>query len=95
MHFDPKASADLTAVALLDLRGQQGGSLVLRIEPGRAEVGRGTIADPDVHLRVEADDFYSILSGATSPDVLHMQGRLDVQGNLGLAMKLRTLFPPG
>jgi putative sterol carrier protein len=93
VHFDPKASGDLTAVALLDLRGTGGGSLVLRFEPGRAEIGSGTVADPDVLLQVDAGDFYSMLSGTTSPDVLHMQGRLEVEGNLGVAMKLRSLFP--
>jgi len=93
VHFDPQASPDLTAVVLLDLRGEGGGSLVLRFEPGRAEFGSGTVADPDMSLQVEAGDFYSMLSGATSPDVLHMQGRLEVAGNLGLAMTLRALFP--
>lgn len=92
-RFDGKASRDLVAVVQLDLGGQGGGSLVMRIETGRAEIGRGTVANPDVRLRVPAGDFFAVISGTVSPDVLHMQGRLEVEGDLSLAMKLRTLFP--
>ncbi len=91
--FDSQASRDLVAVVQLDLDGPEGGALVMRFEPGRAEIGQGSVANPDVHLRVPAGDFFAVLSGAASPDVLHMQGRLEVEGDLGLAMKLRTLFP--
>lgn len=92
-RFDSQAAGDLVAVVLFDLDGPGGGSLVMRIEPGHAEIGRGTVAHPDVRLQVAARDFFAVLSGAISLDVLQMQGHLEVEGDLGLAMKLRTLFP--
>ncbi len=92
-RFDAKAATDLFAVVHLDLEGPDGGSVVLRIEPGRAEVGRGAVTEPDLRLRAAAADVFSILSGCESADVLHMEGRLELDGDLGLAMKLRTIFP--
>jgi len=92
-RFDADAARDLHAVVRFDLSGEGGGSLVIRIEPGRADVARGRVGDPDTRIRAAARDFFAILDGTENVDVLHLKGRLEVEGDLGVAMKLRTLFP--
>lgn len=42
----------------------------------------------DVTMTASADVFKGILSGDTSPTVAFMTGKLTVDGNVGLAMKL-------
>ncbi len=92
-QFDAKAAADLRAVVLFDLSGEGGGSLALRIDGGKVEAERGGVSEPDVHFRASAVDFFNVLDGSENVDVLHMKGQLEVEGDLGVAMKLRTLFP--
>ena len=92
-RFDADAAQDLHAVVHFDLTGPNGGSLVLRIEPGRAEIVPGAVGEPDLRLRADAADFFGVLAGTENVDVLHLEGRLEFEGNLGLAMRLRTLFP--
>ncbi|MAE93499.1 MAG: hypothetical protein CL910_02445 [Deltaproteobacteria bacterium] len=92
-RFDGEAADDLHAVVHFDLTGSRGGSVVLRIEPGKADIGPGTVGEPDLRLRVDARDFFAVLAGTQNVDVLHLEGKLEVEGNLGLAMRLRTLFP--
>jgi len=42
----------------------------------------------DVTLTADADVFQAILSGDTNPTAAFMQGKLVVDGDMGLAMKL-------
>jgi putative sterol carrier protein len=44
----------------------------------------------DVTLSADADTFRSIIEGDTNPTAAFMSGKLSVDGDMGLAMKLAT-----
>lgn len=46
----------------------------------------------DVTLTAEADVFRAILDGALNPTMAFMSGKLSVEGNMGLAMKLGSVL---
>jgi len=46
--------------------------------------------DADVTLTAEADVFQSILEGDTNPTAAFMTGKLKVDGDMGMAMKLAS-----
>ena len=46
--------------------------------------------DADVTLTAEADVFQAILEGETNPTAAFMTGKLKVDGDMGLAMKLAS-----
>lgn len=53
-----------------------------------AEGVRASDDDADVTLTADADTFQSILEGDTNPTSAFMSGKLSIDGDMGLAMKL-------
>ena len=48
--------------------------------------------DADVTLTADADTFRAILEGDMNPTTAFMTGKLSVDGNMGLAMKLGSVL---
>jgi putative sterol carrier protein len=59
---------------------------------GICTVVEGKIDKPDVTVGMLADDYVKITTGELQPVVAFMQGRLKLQGDMNLAMKLQELF---
>ena len=48
--------------------------------------------DAEVTLTAEADVFQSILDGETNPTAAFMTGKLSIDGDMGMAMKLASFL---
>jgi len=59
------------------------------IDSDGARAGDGD-EDADVTLSADADVFQSILEGETNPTAAFMTGKLKIDGDMGLAMKLAS-----
>jgi putative sterol carrier protein len=53
---------------------------------------RASDDEADVTLSADADTFESILAGDTNPTAAFMSGKLSVDGDMGMAMKLGSLL---
>ncbi|GAA6162985.1 SCP2 sterol-binding domain-containing protein [Pelagimonas sp. KU-00592-HH] len=53
---------------------------------------RASDDEADVTLTADADTFQSILEGDTNPTAAFMSGKLSVDGDMGLAMKLGSVL---
>jgi len=49
-------------------------------------------ADADVTMTADADVFQSILEGETNPTAAFMTGKLTIDGDMGMAMKLASFL---
>ena len=91
-HFDAEAAAELNAVYQFELSGERGGHVAFRVAGPVASFACERAPKPDVCFRVSAEDWFGILTGRENADLLYMAGRLEIDGDLGLAVRLRNLF---
>jgi alkyl sulfatase BDS1-like metallo-beta-lactamase superfamily hydrolase len=91
-HFDAEAARGFSAVFVLELTGAAGGSLTLRLAEGALSIAPGAASRRDVVIRVGAKDFLDVLAGRANGELLHMAGRVQIEGETALVVRLQTLF---
>ena len=91
-HFKSEASEGLEASYEFDVSGPTGGVWHTRISDGMGDVRFGPAAAPDVRFRIVDDACWALLAGRENADLLYLADRLEVEGDLSLALKMRTLF---
>ncbi len=88
----PEKSTGITADIQFDLSGDGGGAYWLKIADGSIETGEGAVENPRMTVRATADDFASMISGNIAPMQAFMLGKIKIQGDTNLAMKLIPLL---
>jgi predicted lipid carrier protein YhbT len=91
--FRPDAArGERLTVQIVLTDGDAPGAIWLDVHDGRLDVGEGRRAAPDLTFRLACRDLRGVLEGTVNPDLLFMEERLEVEGELSLALKLRKLF---
>ena len=88
----PEKAADVNATILFDLSGDNGGFFWIKIAEGAAESGLGEVPNPSMTVKASADDWFAVASGQTNAMQAFMTGKLKILGDMGLAMKMQTMF---
>jgi hypothetical protein len=91
-HFAPEAARGVRAVYQLELSGPGGGPLRVEIDDGVLHVGLRRCDGADVRICVSAADWCGVLAGGENAELLYMAGRIELEGDLALAVKMRTYF---
>jgi putative sterol carrier protein len=92
-RFHADAAEGVTAVYQFNLSGEQGGQFQLHVADQACRVTAGTHPSPNVTLAMAGEDCMAILEGRLSGVSAYLSGRLRVDGDIGLAMRLAAFFP--
>ncbi len=82
---DKLSGEDFDGSAKFVIEGE--GSVVIDSDGARA-----SDEETDVTLTADADTFQSMLEGDTNPTAAFMSGKLSVDGDMGMAMKLGSIL---
>ena len=90
--FLAEKAGDLSATYQFNLSGEEGGDWAVTVAGGACTVVEGQAEKPNVTISMDADDFVKMISGDLQPVVAFMQGKIKLQGDTSLALKLQELF---
>lgn len=91
-RFRPDRAGATSAVIQYDVSGEGGGTWHAVIKDGTCAVSEGAATSPNLTLQIAAQDWLDMLSGKQAAQMLFMSGKLKVKGDMGLAMKLGSMF---
>ena len=92
-HFNPAAAKGLNAIFQWELSGDDPGTWALQFEDGECKLIEGGVEKPNVNFKLSSTDWMAITSGKLSGMNAFMSGKMKMDGDMGLAMKVQTLFP--
>lgn len=90
--FQPEKAEGVEAVIQYHLAGEEAGDWVVTIGGGTCEVEQGEADEPTLTLRADSEDYLKVISGELNAMSAFAGGKLKLQGDLSLAMKLMNYF---
>lgn len=91
LDANPAKLAGLNANFQFELSGDDGGTYHANVAGGKAEIGSGP-TKANCTILMSAADFKAMVAGTLNGTQAFMTGKLKIQGDMGLAMRLQTIL---
>jgi len=91
-YLDAAKAGDLNATIQFDLSGPEGGRWYVTIANGRATASVGEAEAPRLTVSASAGDAVKILTGEMEATTAFMTRKLQLKGDMSLALRLQSLF---
>jgi hypothetical protein len=88
----PDVVAKINAVYQFNIAGPNGGSWAIDCTAPGGDVREGAAPGARCTVNMGEVDFLSLVNGKLNPQMAFMSGKLRIQGDMGLAMKLQQIL---
>jgi putative sterol carrier protein len=92
-NYNAAAAKGLNATFQWELSGDEPGKWALQFVDGACTLIEGGVEKPNVNFKLSSADWLAITSGKLNPMNAFMTGKMKMDGDMGLAMKVQSLFP--
>ncbi len=93
-RFQAGASKGVKAVFQFELSGEGGATFHIAVDDGTMKVTDGQAESPNTTIKMSGADYVKMVNGKLSGTMAFMKGMLKVTGNVMLAQKMQSIFPP-
>ena len=93
-RIDRSKVQGLNAVYQFHITGEGGGDWHIRFVDGEPQVVEGQADDPSITLTAAVETWSGIVSGEINGQTAFLTGKLKIQGDMTLAMKLQSILQP-
>jgi putative sterol carrier protein len=90
--FLPEKASNLNVTIQLELSGEGEGQWILKIANGQISIDEGLADSPNLTLSMAASDYVALSRGEVNSLNLFMAGKIEVKGDVTLAMKFEEMF---
>jgi len=91
-RFKPEKAQGIDALMQFELSGDEGGQYWVKVVDGTCSTGEGAVENPRITFKSSADTWLDIAAGKTNVINAFMMGKLKVNGDMGLAIKIQSMF---
>ncbi len=91
-RFKPERAQGVNAVIQYDITGEGGGTYHVEIADEKCTLREGPAAAPKLTLTMAAQDWLDMVTGKLNGQMAFMSGKLKHKGDMGLLMKLASMF---
>ena len=88
-RFSPNKAAGIDVIVQINITGPNGGAWTGMIKDQKLELKQGAHPSPTLTIGMAEKDFMDIVNGKLSGEKAFLTGKLQLKGNLALALKLR------
>lgn len=89
---NPSKAQGINAVYQFNITGDDGGTWVVDLTQDSDWVSEGPSSDADCTVTVASKDFVDMVTGKLPGPQAFMMGKLKIEGDMGLAMKLGNVL---
>ena len=94
LSLNKEAAKTANVVYQFRLEGEGGGEFAVTIREGKCTVEEGVSATPDLIISTTAGDYIKIATGSYPFGLAYINGRLHVEGDLRLLIRMGAYFAP-
>jgi putative sterol carrier protein len=94
LSLNKEAAKDADAVYQFNLSGEGGGQFAVTIRHGACTVEEGIAPEPQATISAAAADYINIITGAYPFGLAFINGRLKIEGDLRLVIRMGKYFAP-
>lgn len=92
LRLDPVKLQGFNGVVRFDLGGEGGGQWTLILKDEEVKLDKGETLPADVTFTMKAQELVDIANGELNPISAYMQGKVQVSGDMSLAMRFQSIL---